>query len=352
LKLIDQLGDDREDVKSSAEKKLAALGEDVLPALRRASKDHPDADARLAALLLVAAIEKDVFREIRRFGKGETADSLAASPDGKRIASGSFAGGAVRVWDVKTGKLVHSLEGHEKGVRVAWSADGETIVTIDSYGWLRLWDARTGKLTKKINAGSGTSYGVALTPDGKKAVTGADRDDTVRVWDLAAGKKLAGNRDGASVVYLLAMMPDGKQVVAGSFGGEVWLIDVETAKRVRKMEQGRRSTSSLAVSPSGRLIAGGQYRGAVWLWEASTGKLVKELKGHTDVVRQVAFSSDGERLVSAGDRAVIVWRVADGKVIDKVSHDGEARCAVFLPDGDHVVTSGEDKTLRLWRVRR
>src|SRR4051794_30635742 len=58
LKFIDQLGDDDEKTRQAAEKELASLGEDVLPALRRAHRGHADPDVRLTAGLLVAAIEK------------------------------------------------------------------------------------------------------------------------------------------------------------------------------------------------------------------------------------------------------------------------------------------------------
>src|SRR3954468_13969941 len=63
-KLIEQLGDDDADVRQAAEKKLLALGEDVLPVLREASRTQPDVDARLRAGVLAAAIQKTLFGEI------------------------------------------------------------------------------------------------------------------------------------------------------------------------------------------------------------------------------------------------------------------------------------------------
>jgi hypothetical protein len=65
LALIDQLGDD--DTHAAAQKKLEALGEAALPALRRAARSHDDADVRLRASVLAAAIEKKVYGEVRRF---------------------------------------------------------------------------------------------------------------------------------------------------------------------------------------------------------------------------------------------------------------------------------------------
>src|SRR3954465_6720819 len=67
LKLIDQLGDDDEDRQKEAEKKLDALGEDVIPVLRRAAKGHDDVDVRLRAAVVAAAIQKRLFGEIHVF---------------------------------------------------------------------------------------------------------------------------------------------------------------------------------------------------------------------------------------------------------------------------------------------
>src|SRR5258708_1530045 len=67
LKLLDQLGSEDDDARKAAEKKLTDLGEDVLPALRKAGKSHDDADVRLRASVIAAAIETHLDREVRIF---------------------------------------------------------------------------------------------------------------------------------------------------------------------------------------------------------------------------------------------------------------------------------------------
>src|SRR5262245_60798426 len=66
LKLSDQLGDEDEDTQKGATKKLEALGESVLTALRAAVRNHRDADVRLRATVLIKSIERNVYVEIRR----------------------------------------------------------------------------------------------------------------------------------------------------------------------------------------------------------------------------------------------------------------------------------------------
>src|SRR5262249_25503680 len=82
LNLIDQLGEDNDAVRLSAEKKLTGLGEDALPVLRRAAKDHDDPDVRIQAGIVLRAIEKVVYVEVRSFvGHQEAVAGLAVSPD-------------------------------------------------------------------------------------------------------------------------------------------------------------------------------------------------------------------------------------------------------------------------------
>src|SRR5262245_19822282 len=84
LKWIDDLGDDNDDTRVQAAKKLEALGEDVLPILRRAEK-HDDADVRLRIPLLVKAIELKLYVEVRRLvGHKSAVMNFALSPDSKR----------------------------------------------------------------------------------------------------------------------------------------------------------------------------------------------------------------------------------------------------------------------------
>lgn len=353
LKLIDQLGSGDEDVREAAKKKLFALGDDVLPALR-ASKGHTDAEVRLAAAALAEAIDREPHREIRRLANDDVATNLAVSPDGRYVVSVYFAGPDARVRDVQTGKLRSRLEGHKTGIYgVDWSADGRRIVTAGADGVLTLWDARTGKESKSIRVGTGPLYSVAFTPDGKKAAVAGFSGDTVSVWDLETGKQTAGNNERKYVVNV-AMLPSGKQVVASGVGGEVWLIDVETGKRVRKMSGGvPKYGFSVAAAPVGKLVASAGDDKTIYVWDAATGKLFADLIGHKRNAVRLAFSGDGKRLLSAGDdRTFMIWDVEGGKSITTLTHDNTATNGRFLPDGKHVITSSYDKTLRLWKIRK
>ena len=96
----------------------------------------------------------------------------------------------VRVWDADTGQPIgQPLTGHTDTVySVAFSPDGKRIVSGSDDNTVRLWDADTGQpVGPPLTGHTGVVYSVAFSPDGKRIASGSN-DDTVRVWDADTGQ--------------------------------------------------------------------------------------------------------------------------------------------------------------------
>src|SRR5262249_19751861 len=118
-------------------------------------------------------------------------ESLAYSPDGKLLASGSFQ--EVVIWNAQTGEIKHRLTGFaDRVVALAFSAKGNLLATGGGAptedGELKVFDAETGKLVVDVkNAHSDTVFGVCFNADGKMlASCGADK--FVKVFEVPSGK--------------------------------------------------------------------------------------------------------------------------------------------------------------------
>ena len=144
--------------------------------------------------------------------------SVAYSPDGKQIASGSGHYTGLRIWDAATGAPLHRLQGHTRSIySVAYSPDGKRIVSASDDRTVRIWDASTGLQVGEPLAGH-TDWvtSVAFSPDGKRIASGS-RDYTVRIWDASTGVQVGEPLQGHTrEVFSVVYSPDGKQIASGS----------------------------------------------------------------------------------------------------------------------------------------
>jgi WD40 repeat protein len=145
-------------------------------------------------------------------------NSVAFSPDGKQIVSGS-SDNSIRVWDAVSGDVVVGpLKGHTDSVwSVAFSPDGKQIVSGSYDNSIQVWDAVSGDVVVgPLKGHTDSVYSVAFSPDGKQIVSGSS-DNSIRVWDAVSGDVVVGPLKGhTDSVLSVAFSPDGKQIVSGS----------------------------------------------------------------------------------------------------------------------------------------
>ena len=281
--------------------------------------------------------------------------SVAFSPDGQRIVSGGV-DNALRLWDGNTGAaLGEPLLGDASDIfTVAFSPDSKRIVSGGYHGKLHMWDATTGEaLGEPLQGHKASVRSVAFSPDGERIVSGAG-DFTLRLWDAISGKALGEPLRGhESPVYSVAFSPDGDRIVSAGGDSTLRLWDARTGEALGEPLRGHKgSVRSVAFSPEGKLIVSGAEDDTLRIWNSATGEVRGEpLRGHEGNVSSVAFSPDGKRIVSGGEDATLrLWDAGSGAALGKPlrGHQAGILSAAFSPDGNQIVSSAEENTLRLW----
>lgn len=249
-------------------------------------------------------------------------NSVAWSPDGSKIVSGSY--NMVCVWDSQTGAQLDFFGlGMIGGVNsVAWSSDGSKIAC-GGDNTVRVWDSQTGAELMKWDNSTGDElmqlgghvdevWSVSWSPDGSKIVSGSI-DKTVRVWDSTTGTELMSLVGHANGVFSVSFSPDGTLIMSVSIGITVRVWDSNTGAELMMLVGHTGPADSVSFSPDGTMIVSASDDNTACIWDSTTGNLVTTLVGHTGSVHSVSFSPDGARIVSgSGDETIRVWSLADG----------------------------------------
>lgn len=282
--------------------------------------------------------------------------SVAFSPDGRTVASGSRSG-EVKLWAVTTAENVATLRGNAGEIvsSVAFSPDGYILASGSEEGTVNLWEVATRHNIANFEGHRGAVESLAYSPDGK-ILASASEDETIKLWSIATQENtmlLKGHKEQVSSV---AFSPDGEVIASGSWDATVKLWDVDSGENIGTLGGRTGPIESVAYSPDGETLASGTCDGTIELCALSTGESIGTLKGHFGSVESVTYSPDGQSLASGGgfeDRTVKLWVRPYGKSVATLeAHTGPVESLAYSPDGKCLATGGgyPDGTVKLWDV--
>ncbi len=266
---------------------------------------------------------------------------VAFSPDGKQLFS-SGTESSIRAWDVATGtEAAAPLEGHTAWIRtLAASPDGLWMASGSSDGTVIVWNVISRKPERRLVGHSAAVVCVAFSPDGRTlASVGGDR--AIRLWDFKTGQQRSPLRGHKGWVNWLSFSPDGRRLVSRSQDGLVKLWQPTPGPEGDVLTGIPEWMQHVALSVDGRHLASVAIGGfAAYLWDLPT-RSVTLLAGHSNAVVGVAFSPDGRILATGShDQTVRLWDVSDQKVVATLTNEFPVGSLAFSPDGRTLIVGG------------
>ena len=174
-----------------------------------------DGDDESGALISTLSLPSDIKRRGGASGgAGRFVQSVAYSPDGRRVACGAM-DGTVAIFDVNDGggTLLHTLEGHAMPVRsLTFGVDGKTLFTACDDGHVHMYDAEHRSLMDALPGHKSWVLGVATAPGqrggGGGALISGGGDGAVKLWDLGQRACVQTMTDQSDAVWGVCFKPD------------------------------------------------------------------------------------------------------------------------------------------------
>lgn len=247
-------------------------------------------------------------------------ESLAFSPDGKTLVSGSFQ--EIGIWDPETGALKQKIPGFAHNVvALAFSSDGKMLATAGGEptvdGEVKVFNvAENYKPIMEIKNGhSDTAYGLCFSPDGKMLATGS-ADKFVKVWEVPSAKFVKSFEGHTHHVLDVGWAADGKLLASAGGDNTVKVWDFEKGEQSRTIQaHGKQVTRLLFVGKKSEfLTAGGDNQ--VKMFNATNGGTIKSFPGATDFVYAISANPDGTIVAAGGQDGIArVYNGASGALL-------------------------------------
>jgi WD40 repeat protein/transcriptional regulator with XRE-family HTH domain len=260
-------------------------------------------------------------REVREFiGHTKNVNSVAFSPDGKYILTGSDDHTA-RLWDAETGRQLRVVAANVAGVTTAaFTPDGKYFLTtgpgVMGHQQTVLWEVSTGREVRNLDIGPGADYGhistgVAISADGRTGLAVAySTAQEADLFDLKTGKASCALTGHTGYLTSVAISPDGKYALTGSVDRTARLWEVGTCRQLRVFTDNASIVTAAVFSPDGKYVLTGHDDNKARLWDAASGAEVRELQGHSYWVTSVAFSPDGRYVLTGSeDGTARLWDI-------------------------------------------
>ncbi len=279
--------------------------------------------------------------------------AAAFTPDGLHLVTAdSSPTNNVRLWDLATQTTIHLLGEHVGQVNsLGWVAEGH-LATAGDDGMVRLWDVESGTKVRSLEGDADYLAGIVVSGSGSRVVAGS-ASGRIQSWNT-----LTGEREHAwtgPFLFGLGAIPGTDRILTANTDNLLRERELATGVVVREIAGHTTSTTlGVAFSPDGRTVVSGGTEAAIRVWDRASGQALRVLEGQAAGTATVAFTPDGQRILSTrgAPRPVAqLWNAATGELEREFEWTtGWPTCAALSRDGTRLVTGAQHQQVRVWNV--
>lgn len=285
----------------------------------------------------------------RTFQAQNTAvNAIAFSPDGQLLISGGgHNDGRLRMWSLKSGKLVETTRSQSLGVvDLLLSARQELLISAGADSEVNLWAFPDGEFQQTLRYHTANILDLDLTPDETVLISAGL--EGVRLWDLDQQRPLY-TLVRFQAIAAIAVHPNGYTLAAGTLDGTVQLWNLRTGNLLTTFPAHAAAITALRFSPDGETLITASADRTLILWDLATGQQRATLRGHTGGIRAIALTPDGTTVISGSHDGIRLWDMADGRL--QQHWDGHQDWVMSLaihPDGRQLASGDLRGQIKLW----
>lgn len=227
-----------------------------------------------------------------------------------------------------------------------------SVMALGGPGQVQLYDTTTRELTGILDFPEGIINVLKFSRNGSLLMGAGGRPGAqgiVAIWDLRSGRRLATLDEEIDAILTADLSPDQQQVFVGGPQKMVRVYSTATEELAFEVKKHTEWLTAGEFSPDGVLLATADRNGGIHVWETFTGREYLTLPGHGAAVTGLSWRGDSNLLASCSeDGTVKLWEMENGgQVRSWNAHGGGTQAVEFARDG-RLVTTGRDRTGKLW----
>jgi len=281
------------------------------------------------------------------FQHGAAVNSVCVSTDGQRVVTAA-SDGMARLWELQSGRLLAALAHPVKVNTAVFTADERLVLTSCQDGSCRLWDTDQPKVLLEFPKAPATRLRPALSRDRRPAVLPVT-EHSAQVWNLLERRLLGGPLELHGLITQAAFSPDSNLIAVVALNGSLGVWTVEDSQPATPLITLPGEVATVAFSPDGGILAA-TYGVTLALWDTKSWAKLQEFKAQDNEILMLAFTPDGQRLVSAAyNQAPRIWEVASGRLLGQLTQAEQPDCYFRIsPDGRSLATRAQSGVVRIW----